>query len=67
MEHKVGEIFEWHGRKLQVEETLRGSCAGCFFFIDGFCVGFEYDDLEGCGSRLRKDETAVVFRLIKED
>lgn len=66
MEHKLGEIFEWRGIKLQVEETLIGDCAGCFFFEDGFCAGLEYEDLEGCGNRFRKDETAVVFRLIKE-
>ena len=66
MEHKVGEIFEWRGIKLQVEETPVGVCTGCFFFEDGFCAGFEYADLEGCAGKFREDGNTVVFRLIKE-
>ena len=31
MEHKVGEIFEYDGIKLEVVKTETYSCSGCYF------------------------------------
>ena len=31
MERKIGEIFEFAGRKLRVEKAKHGSCDGCYF------------------------------------
>lgn len=66
MEHKIGEIFEHEGVTLRVEKIQGHACNGCYFFEDGFCVAFEYTDVEACTRVYREDCENVIFKLIKE-
>lgn len=62
MERKIGEIFEYNGKKYMVEEG--NECEKCAFF-DLNCGYFE--TIRGsCNSNKREDKTEVVFIDIME-
>ena len=59
MERKIGETFEFEGKKLQVKESASSGCDGCFFdeqriqcskYVAGYCE-FEF----------RADKKEVIF------
>ena len=64
-EIKVGEIFDFQGKKLRVEEDLSDDdCKDCFGNIwncDTLCTKF------CCISEERSDKTSVVFVETKEN
>lgn len=61
MERKIGETFEYEGKKLKVTEIARG-CDGCFF--DGKC--FLSDEAGQCESVNRTDRKNVIFVEVQE-
>lgn len=59
MERKIGETFEYEGKKLQVKESERISCYGCFF--DEQCLPLRKEVAGECESEYRTDKKEVVF------
>ena len=61
MERKIGETFEFEGKKLRVEESKNGCCDGCFF--DGQTPSFcNKLTLAGhCEFEYRTDKKEVIF------
>ena len=62
MERKVGEVFEFEGRKLKVEKAKPNSCTGCGLLNEN-C--FDKRAITGeCVDEFRDDETDVIFKDI---
>lgn len=65
MERKIGEIFDYEGKKLQVVEK-NFFCDGCYFYEvgDDFCLND--DDFGKTGSCLanRSDQKEVIFQEV---
>ena len=64
MERKIGQTFEYEGKKLQVKESASFSCDGCFFNnqrnpCDRDVAGF-------CGFNFRTDKKKVIFVEVQE-
>lgn len=59
----IGEIFEWHGVKLQVVEKI--SCDGCYFRTCDDCLNFR-KNTGYCGECVRDDQKNVIFKRITE-
>ena len=59
MERKIGETFEYEGKKLQVKESERVSCYGCFF--DEQCVPLRKEVAGECEFENRADNKEVIF------
>lgn len=59
MERKVGEIFDYEGKKLEVIESKSDGCAGCFF--DEQHIPCSKNTLGYCGSEFRTDRKEVIF------
>ena len=61
---KIGEVFEFEGKKLRVEKDLTNNdCVGCFgniSYYDTLCTKF------CCSQAERSDKTTVVFVEVKE-
>ena len=57
-ERKIGEVFDYNGKKLRVEE-FRSGCVGCFF--DGQCSKTIKETTGACGSSIREDGKNVIF------
>lgn len=58
-ERKVGEIFEYEGKKLKVEEKVSSDCYGCFF--DEQHILCSNKALGYCGSEFRTDKKEIIF------
>lgn len=63
-ERKVGEIFEYEGKKLKVEEKVSSDCYGCFF--DEQHIPCSKNTLGYCGSEFRTDKKEVIFVEVTE-
>ena len=59
MERKIGETFEYEGKKLQVKESERISCYGCFF--DEQCLPLRKEVAGECEFEFRTDKKEVIF------
>lgn len=57
-ERRVGEVFEYEGKRLIVNEEKNG-CDGCFF--DGQCHKCKKDIAGNCGKYNRNDHNNVIF------
>ena len=64
MERKIGEVFELEGKKLQVRESHRYSCDGCFF--NGHCEHSSNPNIGLCEKDQREDEKDVIFVEVHE-
>ena len=64
MERKIGETFEFEGKTLQVKETSRYSCDGCFF--NGHCEHSSNLIIGLCEKDQREDEKDVIFVEVQE-
>lgn len=64
MERKIGEIFEYEGRKLQVVEN-GGGCKGCYFCYkkSKYCLVDDKDKVGLCCER--SDQKEVIFKKVK--
>ena len=60
MERKIGEVFEFAGRRLRVERAKPNSCTGCSL-LDRTC--FDKRSVTGeCVDEFREDHTDVIFK-----
>lgn len=59
MERKIGETFIYEGKTLQVKESERVSCDGCFF--DEQCVPLRKEVAGECEFEYRTDNKEVIF------
>lgn len=64
MERKIGETFEFEGKKLQVKKSHRYSCDGCFF--NGHCEHSSNPIIGLCEKDQREDEKDVIFVEVQE-
>ena len=59
MERKIGDTFEFEGKKLQVKECAYSGCDGCFF--DEQHIPCSKNVAGYCGSFFRTDKKKVIF------
>ena len=59
IERKIGETFEYEGKKLRVEKSDVCSCDGCFFI--GQCMSFCKEITGQCEAVDREDSNNVIF------
>ena len=65
MERKIGEVFEYRGKKLKVlEEPEHGSCKGCYFFEED--CGQIRSLVGQCEHKKRSDYNDVIFAITDE-
>ena len=66
----IGEVFDFEGHKLKVEEDINDSCNGCFFDKCKFHNGCNCDILLNKGvipqCTLRVDKNSIIFKEIKD-
>ena len=67
MERKVGDVFDYKGIKLQVNESHFSSCAGCFFNHHLFACDREYFVTGSCLCFMRTDDKNVIFVEVESD
>ena len=66
MERKIGETFEYEGKKLQVVKDEEGSCDKCFFFKEDNCRS--RNPTAGiCNGYKRTDKKPVIFVEVKDE
>ena len=66
MERKVGEVFEYKGKRLVAKETNIGSCTDCFFKLIG-CTSQAKGNIGACSSITRTDNKSVIFVEVKAE
>ena len=64
MERKIGDTFEFEGKKLQVKAASKDSCEGCF--LDGKCTRGKKAITGFCKRWYRDDEKRVIFVEVQE-
>lgn len=64
MERKIGETFEFEGKKLQVKESEEGSCNFCFFNEE--CKNRNLHVSGACDGAWRDDGKNVIFVEVQE-
>lgn len=62
MEHKIGEVIEFNGKKLKVVRSEFGTCKGCFFFGVHDC-----EDFSRCTPAAREDDERVIYKEVEEE
>ena len=66
MERKIGETFEFEGKKLKVMKDEEGSCDKCFFFKEDNCRS--RNPTAGiCNGYRRTDKKPVIFVEVKDE
>lgn len=65
MERKIGETFDFEGKTLQVKESERVCCDGCFF--DEKCYSLRQEVAGHCEAVNRGDNKEVIFVEITEE
>ena len=64
MERKIGDTFDFEGKTLQVKESERVCCDGCFF--DGKCYSLRQEVAGHCEAVNRGDNKEVIFVEVRE-
>ena len=64
MERKIGDTFEFEGKKLQVKESASNGCDGCFFYMK--CSSITMGLSGECEVDARDDGKDVIFVEIQE-
>ena len=64
MERKIGETFEFEGKKIKVTIASNDECIGCI--LDGKCTIMNKSILGRCGCDYREDGTSVKFVEVQE-
>ena len=64
MERKIGETFEFEGKKLQVKESASSGCDGCFF--DEQHIPCSKNVAGYCEFEFRADKKEVIFVEVQE-
>ena len=65
MERKIGETFEFEGKKLKVMKDEKGSCDGCFFDKEDNCRS-RNPTAGTCNGYKRTDKQPVIFVEAKD-
>ena len=66
MERKIGETFEFEGKKLKVMKDEKGSCDGCFFDNEDDCSS--RNPTAGiCNGYKRTDKKPIIFVEVKDE
>ena len=65
MERKIGETFEYEGKKLKIVEDERNVCFDCYFF-DGVYCQKTCRECGSCEQRERADHKPVIFVEVHE-
>ena len=65
MERKIGETFDFEGKMIQVKESERVCCDGCFF--DEKCYSSRQEVAGHCEAVNRGDNKEVIFVEITEE
>ena len=66
MERKIGEIFDFLGKKLKCIESKNRHCSDCWFLDFPYC--YMYTSLIGeCRKKNRSDKNNVHFELINKN
>ena len=63
-ERKIGETFEFEGKKIEVKEAGYGECDGCI--LDGICTRDNRSITGDCEGIERDDSTEVIFVEVQE-
>ena len=66
MERKIGETFEFEGKKLKVMKDEKGSCDGCFFDNEDDCC-IRNPTAGTCNGYTRTDKEPVIFVEAKDE
>ena len=64
MERKIGDTFEFVGKKLQVKESASNGCGGCFFYMK--CSSITMGLSGECEVDARDDGKDVIFVEVQE-
>ena len=64
MERKIGDTFEFEGKKIEVKAASSNECDGCI--LDGKCTRNNIAIVGTCGHRDRTDGTDVIFVEVQE-
>ena len=66
MERKIGETFEYKGKKLKVVQTAKDLCFDCYFFDGVNCQRTEREGGE-CSKSKRTDHNSAIFMEVKDE
>ena len=64
MERKIGDTFEFEGKKLQVKESASNGCDGCFFYMK--CSSITMGLSGECEVDARDDGKDIIFVEVQE-
>lgn len=59
MERKIGEVFDFEGKKLKIQETVMGTCIGCIFKDNCNCKDV-WKAVGVCSASSRTDKKQVI-------
>ena len=65
MERKIGETFEYEGKKLQVKAASNDKCEGCIF--NGKCTHFTKEFTGICGRLFREDKKNIIIVEVTDE
>lgn len=64
MERKIGDVFNFNGKKFEV---IEGNCEDCYFKDKSCCFKRSVFDIIGeCDLSKRKDAKDVCYKLVEE-
>ena len=66
MERKIGEIFEFEGKKLKVVETEKNLCFDCYFY-NGVTCQKTFRECGKCEKGARSDYKPIIFVEVKDE
>ena len=67
MERKIGETFDFFGKKLKCVESKNKHCSNCWFLDSPYCYMYTYISLIGkYQKKNRSDKNNVYFELINK-
>ena len=66
MERKIGDTFEYKGKKLKVVQTAKDLCFDCYFFDGVNCQRTEREGGE-CSKSKRTDHNSAIFMEVKDE
>ena len=71
VERKIGEVFDFNGIKLRVQDAgYKASCNGCYFCVSFYCQCYElhHKQLIGeCYRIYREDGKDVIFMEVQSN
>lgn len=62
MERKIGDVFTFNGKQLEV---IEGCCKDCYFLTNFYCFKSSVINIIGeCYASKRKDNNDICFKLV---